>query len=112
MGTNEPDCPCVRGEFRAQALKTRFIGVDDHHGEVTVRTCRTCGRHWVHYLYENESVSRSGRWFCGLVDDAKLSTLRPGNALEILQSLEWYYRGGSFFGGSVTRGSGRIRLYP
>jgi hypothetical protein len=76
------------------------IGVDETNarfGEVTVRTCRSCARRWLHYLAEYEAFTASGRWILGLLPADLPLPLTPANAVPLLNSLPWYQYGGSAF---------------
>ena len=90
------------------------LGVDETNGcfgEVSVLTCRRCGSKWLHCLFENESVSRSARWYRGLVTTPMLAELTPERAVGLLERLPWRFCGGSYFDstGVLVRGSGPLR---
>jgi hypothetical protein len=63
-----------------------------------VRRCKRCSRHWLHYLAEYEAFPRSGRWFMGLIAPERAQALSPGEAVDYLNSLDWHFYGGSYFG--------------
>ena len=47
------ECPCLGGHVFSTS-EQRFVGVDTQEGrfgEVSIWTCRHCGRPWLHYLY-------------------------------------------------------------
>jgi hypothetical protein len=77
-------------------------------GEVTVHRCPACGAQWLHYRVEYEAFSGSGRWFCGRLDDGAVGNVTAGNAIGTLAGLEWYWAGGSYFGGEVAKNSGPV----
>lgn len=62
----------------------------------------------MHYYVEFESFPKSGRWFRGLISDEILPLVEPETALTVLEKLEWYFYGGSFFGGR-GKAAGLIR---
>jgi hypothetical protein len=87
------------------------LGIDERNGrfgQVTLHQCRACGARWLHYLVEYEAFSRSGRWFCGRLDDATVDTVSASNAIGTLARLGWYWAGGSYFGGEVGKSSGPV----
>lgn len=86
------------------------LGFDESYGEASVLRCRRCGRVWLRYSYEIESISRSGRWYLGAITNEQRETLTAANAKRTLESLDWYYCGGSYFGGETGRTSGVILL--
>jgi len=88
------------------------LGMDSRLAEVSTFHCPGCCRQWLKYLYEVEGFTGSGRWYLGPISAEQLSALTAETAKAILESLEWYYCGGSYFGGQVTRASGRIMLNP
>lgn len=87
------------------------LGIDDTNGrfgEVSVETCKACGRKWLHYLVEYEALSNSGRWYRGLVTAEMLRGLKPESAVALLESLPWHFYGGSYFQTTGRKGSGRV----
>jgi hypothetical protein len=94
------DCRCLTPPFDHRDFTSQPIGIDKTAGrfaEVTIETCRACGRRWLHYLVEVEGISRSGRWYRGLISDEVAQTVRPEAALGVLGSLAWRFAGGSYF---------------
>lgn len=88
----------------------RSIGMDQDFGEVSVLRCNSCGRFWLKYLMEYEHLTGAGRWFLGLIGPKAAASMKAANAKKVLESLDWYYRGGSAFGGKVIRTSpGQLR---
>jgi len=49
----------------AHDLEQRYVGADEHYGEVSLSRCRRCGRCWLRYLMEYEYLTAAGRWFEG-----------------------------------------------
>lgn len=91
--------------------EVRFIGVDEtfgRFGEVTLKQCRHCGQHWLHYFVEYEHLKGSGRWYLGLITPEQAQTLQPQEAVAYLEKLEWCFHGGSYFEGRVGKSRGHI----
>jgi hypothetical protein len=87
------------------------LGVDEtkgRYGEVTVETCKACGSVWLRYFIEWEWYSESGRWYRGWVTPEMIESLKPEQAPALLESLPWYFYGGSYFRTPGRKGSGRI----
>jgi hypothetical protein len=102
-------CPC-QTDPAAPLDDERYLGMDRDFADVTLRRCSRCGQAWLHYLYEMEAVTASGRWFRGAVADERAGTITAVDARQVLGTLPWYWKGGSYFGGTVSRGSGEITL--
>ena len=88
------------------------LGLDKSFAEVSVLVCRRCAQHWLRYFYELEAFTASGRWYLGAITRAQLSVLNADNAKSILEELDWYYYGGSYYGGQSGKTSGEIILFP
>ena len=112
-GQDPQECPCVAGVH--QDFENSFVGVDRDFGEVTVAHCKRCGRFWLHYLVEYEYLTAAGRWFRGVITPEIAASVKPETAQEVLEGLDWYFRGGSAFGGQVLKTSpGQLKywLFP
>jgi hypothetical protein len=107
------ECRCMTPPFFYLDYDSKRIGIDETNGrsgEVTVDTCKACGRMWLHYFVEYESFSESGRWYRGLVTSEMVERLTPEQAPELLASLPWRFYGGSYFRTQGREGSGPIRV--
>lgn len=84
------------------------LGLESNFAEISIQKCTACGKLWLRYFYENEAFTGSARWFAGPLDP----DLRPtvDNARHMLESMAWYYCGGSYFDGKVLRGSGSLAV--
>src|SRR5450432_230587 len=102
-------CSCYSGAFQSLANTTE-LGMDSVFAEVSVSTCKNCGQQWLRYFYEQEAFTRSGRWYLGAVTKAQVAELTIESAKQILETLESYYRGGSFYDGRISKRSGEIIL--
>lgn len=111
MMNEPPACPCLTAP-RGDLIPLGDFGMDRHFAEVSLLTCPDCGRFWLRYFYEIEAFSRSGRWYLGALSAAQLARFTVDNARELLEELDWYFYGGSYFDGKTGRGSGEIFLSP
>lgn len=84
--------------------------MDRHYAQVTLHACPDCGRRWLHYFYEIEAFSRSGRWYLGVLSPKQEAALDVENARDLLGQLDWYFFGGSYYEGRTGKASGVIRL--
>ena len=109
------ECPCLQGDVYYQSFEQRPLGSDSNYGETTILRCKRCGSYWLHYLMEYEYLTAAGRWFHGLITPEIAASATAENARNILEGLEWYFRGGSAFGGKVSRtksGDLKYWLFP
>lgn len=105
------ECRCMVPPFDYGDYVSLSLGVDKTDGrfaEVSVETCKACGRHWLRYFVENEAFSESGRWYRGLVGAEVARSVQPEQAPAVLEGLPWYFYGGSFFRSTGRRGSGPL----
>lgn len=87
------------------------LGVDGRNGrlgQVALHTCSACGAQWLHYRVEYEAFSRSGRWFCGRLDETAARTVSAETAVGTLAAMPWYWTGGSYFDDEVGKSSGPV----
>jgi hypothetical protein len=87
------------------------VGVDrrdGRFGDVSLLTCGRCGRLWLHYLYEHEGFTASGRWWHGPISPEAAADLTEDSALDVLATLPFYYTGGGYYDGEVAKGQGPI----
>jgi hypothetical protein len=82
----------------------RDLGVDRRFGEVSIFACPLCGRLWLRYYYVMEAFTGSGRWYLGPIDHE----VAVDEAQAKLESLAWYFFGGSYFDGKVGKRSGPL----
>lgn len=87
-----------------------FIALADRFAEISVFQCRDCGRHWLRYFYEVEAFTRSGRWYLGCVTPEQFAGLTVENAKGVMEALDWYLYGGSYYNGLMGKTSGEIQL--
>ncbi len=77
--------------------KLRVCISNNSYGEVSIETCKHCGAHWLNYLVEYEHRQSSGRWFRGKVSKSVADEVTPESAISVLEGLEWWLYGGSYF---------------
>lgn len=87
----------------------RIVGSERKYcGEVKILKT-TGGGLWLDYHVEYEGFTGSGRWFMAPIEQEKAEAIQASEALDWLASLDWYFQGGSFFGGNVSKASGPPR---
>jgi uncharacterized protein YbaR (Trm112 family) len=91
-------------------IVVRELGMDQHYAEVSLLVCPDCRQSWLRYLYELEAISNSGRWYLGALPPDETGALHAEDAKALLESLPWYFCGGSYYGGRTFRSSGPLSL--
>lgn len=102
------ECACFQST-QQKGVPFELMGLTEDYAEVTLGKCPQCGQHWLRYLYENEGFTGSGRWFLGAISAEQANDLRVEESKSLLEGLEWYWYGGSYFGGNTGIRSGQIR---
>lgn len=108
---NTGSCPCLDAETHFCGFEKKGVGIDDHYGEVSVWTCKRCGRNWLYYFIEYEYLTASGRIFTGVVSPQAVAAVTAKNAVDMFEHMEWYFRGGSAFGPDLERTTGSLKPY-
>ena len=93
-------------EYRSSELGTDHT--DNRDAEVSFQQCRLCQRIWVYYAVSSAGSPDATKWYKGIVSKKERLQITPENALEHLESLEWYVYGGEFSENTPTFGSGNI----
>ena len=109
------ECRCMTPPFYFLDYDSQSLGVDETNGrfgEVTIDTCKACGKKWLQYFVEYPSFSESGRWYRGLVTPEIVKSITPERAPELLAGLPWHFSGGSYFRTTGRRGTGPIMVDP
>jgi len=101
-------CPCLEAETHFCGFEKKSVGIDDQYGEVTLWTCRRCGRIWLHYFIEYEYLTAAGRMFTGVITPKTAARVKAKDAVDAFESMDWYFRGGSAFGDKLIRTTGRL----
>ena len=107
------ECRCHTPPFDDRDYVSAPIGIDTTNGrfgDVSIETCKHCGARWLHYLVEYEAFTKSGRWYRGLMTPELQRTVTAQNAVAVIESLPWYFYGGSYFESTGRKGSGPARV--
>ena len=99
-------CPCLTAPGRFLRID-RDLGMDERFADAAMRVARPGA-----YEYEVEAFTASGRWYLGPVTARQAEELTASQAKTTLESLDWYYYGGSYFDGRIGKASGDILLNP
>lgn len=105
------ECRCMTPPFYFDDFDSQLLGIDETNGrggEVTVETCKACGKKWLRYFVEYPSFSESGRWYRGLVTLDMIESLKAEQAPELLAHLPWYFYGGSYFRTTGRKGANTV----
>ncbi|MCE3074606.1 hypothetical protein [Chryseobacterium gwangjuense] len=106
-------CACEKPTSDYTEYRSSELSIDQTNGrnaEVSIQQCKLCQRIWIHYFVEFVSVSQSGRWYKGIVSKKDRSQITLENAVEFLESLEWYVYGGSYFESMGEFGQGKLKV--
>lgn len=104
---------CHQPPLIASGYDIHMIGIDTTNGrfgEVKILMCKSCKTSWLLYQVEYEFISRSGRWYRGIMQPNDFKTLKPETAEAYLESLPWYFVGGSVFDTIGKLGKGTLSL--
>jgi hypothetical protein len=104
-------CRCTTPPFSASEFATRELGTDAEGAEVSIDTCRHCGRDWLRYLVEEPHHSRSGRWWRVAVPASMAPTLRAAQARGYIQLQVDGFVGGSYFDSAGRAITGPIEIF-
>jgi len=88
------------------------LGMDANLAEVSLLVCPLCSRRWLRYFYEMEAFTGSGRWYLGTITVKQAKQFTTEDAKTILENLDWYYYGGSYYMGHTGKTRGKILLNP
>lgn len=109
----EPDCVCMVPPIHYSNYTEVILGEDytnGRYGDVSLKTCIHCQRIWLRYYVIYESFSRSGRWYSGVITPKQAKKVKPKNAVALLESLDWYLYGGSYFETYGRMGRGKVNV--
>src|SRR4051812_5778398 len=97
VGGGEGDCYCLRPPLDYRQFYRTPLGVDPQNGryaDVSIDFCFNCWRNWLHYQFEIEGISHSGRWYRGILEgyDHALEItweIGPEDAARLLEEMPW-----------------------
>jgi len=104
-------CICYSPPFWYDDYDSQDIGIDEtnnRNGEVSIKTCKKCGRKWLHYLVEYWFYKDTGRWYRGLIAENMEHSITAENAVTILDSLECRFEGGTYFDSDGRKSTGPV----
>jgi hypothetical protein len=107
MAADGDECACLSVPFASLTLEAE-LGMDAALGEASLWRCTRCGRAWLRYLYELEGFTGSGRWYLGTIPRPDFATLDASRCRQTLETLDWYFFGGSYFDGRTGKASGPL----
>jgi len=102
-------CSCLAGAFDPKNFESASLGADSRGATAAVLKCRACGRRWLRYFHRDEAMDDSDRWWMGVISSEVASKISAETASKELSRLEWYYRGGAYYG-SMSKSRGEISL--
>jgi hypothetical protein len=99
LGELNDTCICFKIPLYYKDFDIEKFGTDNNYydAQITLETCKHCGRKWLNYLVEWEWYTRAGRWYRGIISDGDLKAITPDRVKRYLEQLDWYIRGGSFY---------------
>jgi hypothetical protein len=105
-------CKCFIPPVHYADYTVSYIGVDETNGrfaEITLQTCIHCSTKWLIYLAEFEGISKSGRWYRGVITEKELKNIEPEEVVAYLEGLDWFIFGGSYFSSTGMYGKGNVQ---
>jgi hypothetical protein len=98
---HQDTCLCLEGIFDYRNIQETNLGGGTLSGQVSLITCKICGRHWLSIFYEPQIHDNEYAWFHGLIKVENIPSIKEGNvlqnALAYLESLDWYYTSGIYW---------------
>lgn len=105
--TQGEECDCFAAP-QAHRATLKWLGMDGQYAEVSILVCERCGQHWLKLLDELEGFTASGRWYMGGITAEQAEQVSADQAKAMLEGLEWYFYGGSYYGGLTGKTAGKI----
>lgn len=102
-------CACLE-THSDRLVNEGYIGEDKRYRDVSLLKCPDCGQLWLRILYENEAFTESGRWFECPISASEREALTANTALDLMGSKNWFFVGGSYFGGVISKSRPPINL--
>lgn len=103
-------CNCNKPPFYYLDYNSIYLGTDDNYADITIDTCKNCGKKWLKYLIEEEHYTKSGRWWRAPIDSSIVNILTAENSKELIESLDWCFVGGSYYDGNIHKEERPIKV--
>jgi len=106
-------CVCEKHDLNESEYRTSIVGTDstnDVNAQVSIIQCKLCQRIWLNYAIEFPNFPDYGRWCKGIIAKKEVVGMKPENAIEYLENLQWYICGGSYFGNKEVFGEGKLNF--
>lgn len=107
-------CACEKHDLIESEYRTSIVGTDftdSRNAEVSIIQCRLCQRIWLKYFIKSENSPELSRWFKGIIAKKEVAEMKPENAVEYLENLQWYVCGGNFFGNKEVFAEGKFEFH-
>ncbi len=101
------ECICFQSTQQKE-VPFSVVGMTDDFADISLGKCPKCGQVWLRYVTENEGYTGSGRWYLGAISDLQANMIQVNQAKALLEGLEWYWVGGSYFSGQIRVSRGKI----
>jgi len=90
-------CTCRQPPFRFSDYHTVDLGEDSRGAEISLDTCKSCGKLWLAYRIDEPHYRRSGRWWRVEIAAGDPSTVSAATARDYVERSTEGFAGGSFF---------------
>lgn len=90
-------CACQNPPFHFERYAVDLLGEDSAGAEVSLLTCKQCGRIWLKYFIDEPHYARAGRWWHVAVTPEQRANLSADNARDFIQAQKEGFVGGSYF---------------
>ncbi|HOY70220.1 MAG TPA: hypothetical protein PL131_11260 [Methylotenera sp.] len=100
-------CKCNIPPFHYADYDSVDFDTGNSIAEISLQNCKHCGNIWLKYLIEDPSRSGSGRWWRVLVPASQVASITADNAKAFIENQTEGIVGGSYFGSTGMKISGR-----
>ena len=86
-------CACEKHDLVESEYRTSVVGKDITEGrnaDVDIIQCKLCQRIWLKYSIHFDNSPEKNRWFKGIISKKEVATMKPEEAIEYIENLEWY----------------------
>lgn len=102
----------MSGDFYQILERVQFVGEDKTWSDIWIERCTLCGTYWLEFAHEEPAFTASGLWYLLPIVEAEIAEITADNARALFEFADWYFRGGSYYGGEVRKQSGRFEIAP